>query len=119
MAPACRRAREGSGGRHHDLPGEAVDPVAWRGGEIGKSGLTVQPGRKEGGYDMVARLELRDLGADRLHHPGAIRHRDASIGGRKPSRHHAQIVEVQGGGMHTHADGGRSGFVGVEEVHQL
>ena len=43
---------------------------------------------------MVAGPELRDLGTDRLHHPGAIRHGDASIGGRQPSRHHSQIVEV-------------------------
>jgi hypothetical protein len=65
---------------------------------------------------MVTGLELHDPGTNLLHHPGAIRHGDASIDTRHPPRHHTEIVEVQGGGMHTHADGGRSGFA---EVHQL
>lgn len=67
---------------------------------------------------MVAGLELRDLGTDRLRHPGAIRYGDKSIGARQPPRHHTQIVKVQGGGVHAHADGVRSGFTGVGEVHE-
>ena len=67
---------------------------------------------------MIAGLERRDLGADRLDHPGAIGHGNAAIGGRQPSRHHAQVVEVQRGGMHPHADRVRSGRAGVGEVHQ-
>ncbi len=66
---------------------------------------------------MVAGPELSDFRADCLDHPGAVGHGDAAIGGRQPSRHHAQVVEVQGGGMHPHADGARSGITGVGEVH--
>ncbi len=67
---------------------------------------------------MVAGLELCHLGPDRLHHPGAVGLGNAAIGRRQPSRHHAQIVEVQRSGMDAHADGVRPGIIGVGKIHE-
>jgi hypothetical protein len=69
-----------------------------------RTGLPIEPERKEAGYDRVAGRELRNPVSDRLHDAGTVGHRDAAIFGRDAPCDNAQVMEVERTRSDTHPD---------------
>ena len=118
LYPPRRRGEPGRGA-DHGLAGVAVDAVAGHGREVADRGRAVLPLREEAGDDVVADRELGHALAHRLHHAGAVGHRDAPVRRRHPSAHDGVVVVVERARVEPDPDLARAGGAGVGHVDEL
>ncbi|KAF1854154.1 hypothetical protein Lal_00014381 [Lupinus albus] len=97
----------------------AVNAVAGYGRKIGECRAAIQPSREERRDNRIPHGKLVHALANRLHHPGAVGHRDTAVGARHAASHNAQVVKVQRAGMHAHADFSGARLARVGQVDEM